>query len=82
MNILIFSKDTCQWCDQAKNLMNLRGIEFEEVVIGKDIMVEQFIQKYPGVKSVPYIIIDNEPIGGYKELCERIQNDPVQFLKG
>ena len=30
MKAIVWSKDQCPYCDQAKNLLKMKGIEFEE----------------------------------------------------
>lgn len=66
--ILIYSKDNCHYCTQAKILLQSKKIDFREVIIGKDITREEFLEEYPSVRSVPYIIIDGKAIGGFEEL--------------
>jgi len=38
--------------------------------------------RYPGVKTVPYITIDNTAVGGYDKLVERLSLNENQFLAG
>ena len=75
MNIVIYSKDNCSYCLKAKNFLRLEGIEFTELLIGKDITREDFMDKFPEQKSVPLIINNEEKIGGYNELVEYVNNN-------
>ena len=50
--------------------MKKKGHEYTEIKIGQDIMREEFIFTFPGVKTVPFIIINGEHIGGYDRLTE------------
>lgn len=68
--IRIFSKPDCIYCNQAKNLLNSKGYSFTEFVIGQDVTREEFMESFPNVKTVPYIIVGNNHIGGYKQLVE------------
>lgn len=68
--IRIFSKPDCTYCNQAKNLLNSKGYSFTEFVIGQDVTREEFMESFPNVKTVPYIIVGNNHIGGYKQLVE------------
>lgn len=69
-NIVIYSKDNCTFCVQAKKLLDIRDLEYEEIKIGYDISREDFINKFPDVKTVPLIFIDDEKIGGFRELSK------------
>lgn len=57
----------CPYCVQAKSLAGSRGIVFENIDIGKDITAEEFVAQYPGAKTVPLILIDDEVIGGFND---------------
>lgn len=79
MNAVIYSKQGCFQCNEAKTFMRQNGIAFAEVVIGQDIIQEEFSQIYPNETSVPLIIIDGAKVGGYSDLKEWYNNRP-QFL--
>lgn len=71
-NVVMFSTKTCPSCIKAKALLNAKGIKFSETVIGVDMLREEFMETYPGVMTVPYIIIDGVKVGGYEQLVEYI----------
>jgi len=54
----------------AKKLCNKNGHSYTEVVIGEDISVEDFKAKYPDVRTVPFITMNESAIGGYLQLEE------------
>ena len=68
MSVIIYSRDDCPWCDRAKDLLYTKGEEYQEIKIGREITREEFKEQFPSVKTVPYIIIDGNPIGGYENL--------------
>ncbi len=80
-DILVYSKPNCPYCVKAKQLLTIKGKQFTEVVIGTDMLREDFMALFPDVRTVPLIIIDGVKIGGYDNLVERFDNDP-QFLAG
>jgi glutaredoxin 3 len=53
---------------QAKILLKGLGIEFTESRIGNNITRDEFIEKFPDARTVPYILVDGKPIGGYEQL--------------
>ncbi len=67
-NVIIWSKDTCTYCDMAKRLLNKKEIVFEEKKIGHGYEKEDLLKEVPTARTVPQIIIDGEVIGGYNEL--------------
>ena len=68
MKAIIWSKYHCPYCDQAKALMNLKGIEFEERKIGDGYTKEELLEAVPNARTVPQIFINDQLIGGFTEL--------------
>ena len=68
MKAIVWSKDACPFCDQAKNLLKLKGIEYEERNISRDWTREQLLEAVPDARTVPQIFLDGELIGGFTEL--------------
>jgi len=55
----------------AKTKLDQWDIPFEEIRIDNDAAaMEQFAEATRGARSVPQIIIDGRPIGGFSELTE------------
>ena len=73
MKAIVWSKDRCPFCDQAKALLKLKGIEFEERNINKDWTREQLLEAVPDARTVPQIFLDEELIGGFTELRKHLQ---------
>ena len=72
--VLIYSKHNCPYCDRAKELLISKNQAYTEVVIGEDIIREDFVSIFPDVKTVPLIIIDDKKIGGFTDLVEYYKN--------
>lgn len=68
MKAIVWSKEKCPMCVQAKTLLKQHGIEYEERMVGVDWTKEQLLEQVPNARSVPQIVIDGELIGGYVEL--------------
>lgn len=69
MKAIVWSKDACPYCDQAKNLLKLKGVEIEERNIMQGTWTkEQLLEAVPNARAVPQIIIDDVLIGGFNEL--------------
>jgi glutaredoxin len=68
MKAVVWSKPACPYCDQAKALLKMKGIEYEEKIIGDGYLKEDLLEAVPGARSVPQIILDEKLIGGFQEL--------------
>jgi glutaredoxin 3 len=74
MNVILWSKDMCPQCTQAKQLLDSKGIQYEERKIGSDWTKEQLLEVVPTARSVPQIFIDEQYVGGFNELKKRLTN--------
>lgn len=68
MIAIVWSKDNCPYCDQAKALLTLKGITFTEKKIGHGYTKEQLLEAVPSARSVPQIFINESLVGGFTEL--------------
>ena len=73
MKAIVWSKDHCPFCDQAKNLLKLKGIEYEERNINYNWTREQLLEAVPDARTVPQIFLDGKLIGGFTELRRHLQ---------
>jgi len=70
MQIKIYTKAYCSFCFAAKRLLSKRGLEFEEIPVMRNAAAEQEMRELTSGHTVPQILIDGKPIGGYTELVE------------
>ena len=70
MNVIIYTKDDCVWCTKAKKLLYKEGYSYVEHKIGQAISKDTFKEMFKNQKTLPYIIIDSKPVGGYEQLVE------------
>ena len=73
MKAIVWSKDACPFCDQAKGLLKMKGIEFEEKKIGYGFTKEDLLEAVPTARTVPQIFLDDKLIGGFNELRTHLQ---------
>lgn len=71
MKAIVWSKENCPYCVQAKALLSHRSIEFEERKIGEGYTREDLLEAVPNARTVPQIFLDGELVGGYTELRAR-----------
>jgi len=68
MKATVWSKYHCPYCDQAKALLEQKGITFEEKKIGDGYTKEELLEAVPNARTVPQIFLDDNYIGGFTEL--------------
>lgn len=56
---VVYTKDACPACVTLKASLVKSGEAFKEIRIGRDITREEFMAKYPTVRTVPYVV-DND----------------------
>lgn len=66
--IKIYTTDWCPSCINTKKFFNSNNMAFEEIDIEKENMSRQDLAQITGGSSVPQIVINDLPIGGYSDL--------------
>ena len=66
--IHIYTTRWCGFCVRAKALLDTRGLPYEEVRLDDDPAFRQRLFDLTGGWTVPQILIDERPVGGYSEL--------------
>jgi glutaredoxin 3 len=71
---IVWSKDQCPYCTQAKALLESKGIEYEErnIMHGTYTKV-QLLEAVPTARTLPQIFLDGEYVGGFTELKEKLK---------
>lgn len=72
--IRIYTTRWCGFCTRAKALLDSRGREYDEVSLDDEIGFRQLLMDLTGGWTVPQILVDERPIGGYTELS-RLERD-------
>jgi glutaredoxin 3 len=70
---IVWSKENCPYCLQAKALLESKGIEFEERNVSKDWTREQLLEAVPTARTLPQIFVDDAYVGGFTELRKHLQ---------
>jgi glutaredoxin 3 len=66
--IRIYTTRWCGFCIRAKVLLQSRGLAYDEVRLDEDPAFRQTVYETTGGWTVPQIVVDDRPIGGYTEL--------------
>jgi glutaredoxin len=73
MKAVVWSKNSCPFCVQAKALLELRGIEYEERNVSTDWTREQLLEAVPNARTLPQIFLDGQHIGGFTDLRSHLR---------
>jgi glutaredoxin 3 len=66
--VQLYTTRWCGYCVRAKALLQSKGIEFEEISLDGDPTFRRRLHELTGGWTVPQVVIDGQPIGGYTEL--------------
>jgi glutaredoxin len=67
--VIVYSKNLCGYCVQAKNWLKSKNIEFKEINIEEQLEAREFIISQ-GHRTMPQIYIEGQSIGGYQQLIQ------------
>ena len=70
--VVIWGTKDCSFCTLAEEVAKRNGFEVEKVDASQDMI--KFMQLFPGVKTVPQILIGDTWIGGYSDLKEVLES--------
>jgi glutaredoxin 3 len=67
-SVTVYTTDRCSLCVSAKQLLQRRGIDYEEVNLARDPDGRHQLSSVTGMFTFPQILIDGQAIGGFAEL--------------
>ncbi len=78
--IKIYSTTWCGPCASAKRLLDELGQTYEEIDIEEKGISRQDLQDITGGSTVPQIIINGKPIGGFDSLLKMKQDGTLKEM--
>ncbi|MCH9770063.1 MAG: glutaredoxin 3 [Gammaproteobacteria bacterium] len=67
--IEIYSSAHCPYCTRAKELLERKGVAYNELWVDqKPALFQEMQSRCQGRRSVPQIVINDKAIGGFNEL--------------
>jgi glutaredoxin 3 len=70
----------CGYCVRAKTLLESKELEYEEISLDDDPAFRQKLFDLTGGWTVPQIMIDGKPIGGFTELWRLDKSGELETL--
>ncbi len=78
--IKIYSTNWCGPCASAKRLLDSLGQSYKEIDIEKENISREKLMEMTGGMTVPQIVIDGKPIGGFDQLFELNQSGKLEEM--
>ena len=69
----IYSKPSCSYCLQAKQLLETKQLPFVYKQLGVDYTLQELLEVSPNARTFPVILKGEELIGGYSDLVESLK---------
>jgi glutaredoxin 3 len=67
--IRLYTTAWCGLCLQAKALLDLRGLAYDEIPLDDDPAFRQTVFDLGGRWTVPLVVVGGDPVGGFRELA-------------
>lgn len=78
--IEIYGKPQCNYCEQAKLLLELKKIPYQYIEVvtadataSDQISRDDFVKKFPSARMVPQIMVQGRHLGGFAELKQYLE---------
>ncbi len=68
-DIIVYSSSLCGFCHAAKNLLQSKGLGFEEILVDQQPDLRAELIRKSGQRTVPQIWIGETHVGGYTDLA-------------
>ena len=69
----IYSKPSCSYCLQAKQLLEMKQLPFVYKQLGMHYNLDELMTLAPNAKSFPQVFKDGVLIGGFSDLAESLK---------
>lgn len=70
--VSLFTKIGCPFCARAKEMLKQNGLEYEEIVVGRDATLRS-LRAMASATTVPQVFIDGKLIGGSEALATYLE---------
>ena len=79
----VYTSDACPFCSRAKALLDSKDVKYSETHIGlSDVDARRSLAELTGRFTVPQILVDENPIGGWDELSALERDGRLDGLLG
>lgn len=77
--VKMYSKVPCPYCVRAKEFFNSRNIPVEEIDLTGNFDEMDKLKERTGHRTFPQIFINDQFVGGYSDLIEKIEEGSLKI---
>ncbi|HEY6759374.1 MAG TPA: glutaredoxin domain-containing protein [Baekduia sp.] len=78
--VTVYTTDPCSFCVRVKQLLDARGIEFDEINLARDPEGRAELLQRTGMMSFPQVLIGGQLVGGFQETLAADQSGHLAEL--
>lgn len=78
--VVIYSSAHCPYCVMAKQLLERKGVHYQEIRVDMDPDKRQEMMQKSRQRTVPQIFINGKHVGGYTDLAQLQRNNQLDSL--
>jgi len=78
--VIIYSTSWCPSCVSAKRLLDSKKVGYKEINIEQEDISREKLVEISGASTVPQILINNKPIGGFDSLLSLEQTGELDKI--
>ena len=79
-SVKIYTKSSCPACDLAKQILNQKGVSFEEFIMDNKPEELKTLMDKTNLKTVPQIFINGHLIGGCSDMIDLDKKNQLDIL--
>lgn len=81
-NITIYTTGYCPYCFGAKDLLEAKGLRYEEIRVDQEPERRREMEQRTGRRTVPQVYVGDEHIGGFDDLSAAERSGRLDELLG
>jgi glutaredoxin 3 len=66
-SITVYTTDACPFCVRVKQLLDARGMQYDEINLARDADGRAQLSQRTGMMTFPQVLIDGALVGGFQE---------------
>jgi glutaredoxin 3 len=74
LDIIMYAKSGCVYCSRAKELLEMKQLRYKKIELSNNRVLHLKLANQTGQTTVPYIFINNDFVGGFREL-QNLENE-------
>ena len=78
--VTVYTSETCTLCHSVENLLNVREIPYEKVILNEDSDEHHALTERSGMHTLPQVFIGSLLVGGYRETLAADQSGMLADL--